>query len=93
MIITYPKLLDTVAILSPLSLDRLIQVEPDTIPNDGLPIGLVGTIVEIYPESKTYLIEFADAEGREYAMAILPADQLLVVHLELTSNYPDLVAA
>jgi Domain of unknown function (DUF4926) len=53
----------------------------------------VGTIVEIYPESKTYLIEFADAEGREYAMAILPADQLLIVHLDLTSNYPDLVAA
>jgi Domain of unknown function (DUF4926) len=93
MIITYPKLLDTVAILSLLSLDRLIQVEPDTIPNDGLPIGLVGTIVEIYPELKTYLVEFADAEGREYAMAILPADQLLIVHLDLTSNYPDLVAA
>lgn len=90
---TYPKLLDTVAILSPLNLDRLIQVEPDTILNDGLPIGLVGTVVEIYTESKTYLIEFADTKGREYAMAILPADQLLIVHLELTSNHPDLVAA
>ncbi len=93
MTMTQPKLLDTVAILSPLSRDRLIQVEPDTIPNDILPIGLVGTVVETYTEPQTYLIEFADAQGREYAMAILPADQLLVVHLELTSNNPELIAA
>jgi hypothetical protein len=26
--------------------DRLIQVEPDIIPNDILPIGLIGTVVE-----------------------------------------------
>jgi Domain of unknown function (DUF4926) len=90
MTINPPKLLDTVAILSPLPLDRLIQVEP-SIPTDLLPIGLIGTVVEIYNESQTYLIEFSDVEGCEYAMAILPVDQLLVVHLELTPTNPDLV--
>jgi Domain of unknown function (DUF4926) len=90
MTMPQPKLLDTVAILSPLTYDRLLQVESDIIPNDILPIGLVGTVVETYTEPSTYLVEFADAEGREYAMAILHADELLVVHLELTPNDPNL---
>jgi Domain of unknown function (DUF4926) len=88
-----PQLLDTVATLLPLTRDRLVQVELGRIPEDGLPIGLVGTVVEVYSTPKTYLVEFADGEGREYAMAILPATELLVVHLELMPGDPDLVAA
>jgi Domain of unknown function (DUF4926) len=104
-----PQLLDTVATLSPLTRDRLVQVELDKVPSDGLPmvydrsrsvsagepevIGLIGTVVEVYSTPPTYLVEFADGEGREYAMAILPATELLVVHLELTPGDPNLVAA
>jgi Domain of unknown function (DUF4926) len=88
-----PQLLDTVATLSPLTRDRLVQVELEKVPSDGLPIGLVGTVVEVYSTPPTYLVEFADGEGREYAMAILPATELLVVHLELTPGDPNLVAA
>jgi hypothetical protein len=90
---TQPKLLDTVAILSPLPYDRLIQVEPDKLTIDTLPIGLIGTVVETYDKPETYLIEFSDTEGCEYAMAILPANELLVVHLDLTPSNLDLVAA
>ena len=84
-----PKLLDTVAILSPLTNDRLLQVESEMT----LPIGLIGTIVQTYPETNTYLIEFSDTQGCEYAMAIVPANELLVVHLDLNLNMIDLVAA
>jgi len=90
---TQPKLLDTVAILLPLTRDRLIQVESDSMPIEQLPIGLIGTVVEIYESTQTYLVEFSDAEGCEYAMAILSANELLVVHLELASGSPDLVPA
>jgi hypothetical protein len=90
---TQPKLLDTVAILFPLPYDRLIQIEPDKLAIDTLPIGLIGTVVETYDKPETYLIEFSDTEGCEYAMAILPADELLVVHLDLIPSSLDLVAA
>ncbi|MCV3217448.1 DUF4926 domain-containing protein [Plectonema radiosum NIES-515] len=30
-----------------------------------------------------YLVEFADTQGREYAMATLTANELLVLHYEL----------
>jgi hypothetical protein len=90
---TQPKLLDTVAILTPLPYDRLIQVEPDKLAIDTLPIGLIGTVVETYDKPETYLIEFSDNEGCEYAMALLPADELLVVHLDLALGNLNLVAA
>jgi hypothetical protein len=59
---TQPKLLDTVAILSPLPYDgprptgghRLIQVEPDKLAIDTLPIDLIGTVVETYDKPQTY---------------------------------------
>ena len=98
---TQPKLLDTVAILVPLTRDglrptgghRLLQVESEAIPADSLPIGLIGTVVETYADAQSYLVEFSDAEGCEYAMAILSVDELLVVYLELTPSNPTLVAA
>ena len=86
---TQPKLLDTVAILSSLTPDRLLQVESEMT----LPIGLIGTIVETYPETNTYLIEFSDTQGCAYAMAIVPAHELLIVHLDLNPNTIDLIAA
>ena len=88
-----PKLLDTVAVLISLNVDRLLQVESETIARLPLPIGLVGTVVEVYEESGRYLVEFADGRGCEYAMSILLATELLVVHLELESVNPNLIAA
>ncbi len=35
-------------------------------------------------ENCQYLVEFADTQGREYAMATLRADELLVLYYELT---------
>ncbi len=35
-------------------------------------------------EDCQYLVEFADTQGREYAMATLREDELLVLHYELT---------
>jgi Domain of unknown function (DUF4926) len=88
-----PKLLDTVAVLISLNADRLLQVESEATSQLPLPIGLVGTVVEVYAESQRYLVEFADGRGCEYAMSILSADELLVVHLELESVDPNLIAA
>ena len=88
-----PKLLDTVAVLTSLNADRLLQVESEAIARLSLPIGLVGTVVEVYKESGRYLVEFADGRGCEYAMSILSETELLVVHLELGSVNPNLIAA
>lgn len=80
------KLLDTVATLKPVAIDRLTLVEPNYTPIKNLPSGLVGTIVEVYEgaEDSQYLVEFADLQGREYAMATLRGDELLILHYELT---------
>jgi hypothetical protein len=45
----------------------------------------VGTVVKVYEKGSRYqyLVEFSDSKEREYAMAILPADELLVLHYEL----------
>ncbi|MEG3976700.1 DUF4926 domain-containing protein [Microcoleus sp. herbarium8] len=50
-----------------------------------MPVGLVGTIVEVYDTGIKcqYLVEFADSQGIEYAMAILKADEILVLQYEL----------
>lgn len=80
-----PKLLDTVATLAPIPGNRLELVEPEYALID-LPSGLVGTIVEIYAgENTQYLVEFADLQGREYAMATLKENEFLILHHELTS--------
>lgn len=45
----------------------------------------MGTIVEVYDRGKgcQYLVEFADIQGIEYAMAMLKADEILVLQYEL----------
>ena len=84
------QLLDTVTNLKPIPTQRLTLVEPKYQSIRNLPTGQVGTIVEIYPaefpsrDRPKYLIEFADTQGREYAMAILQADEILILHYELS---------
>lgn len=73
-----------VANLRPIARDRLTLIEPEFESIQQLPIGQVGTVLEIYEgESLSYLVEFADLEGREYAMAVLTPDEVLPLHYEL----------
>jgi len=80
------KILDTVATLKPISSERLTLVEPNYTSIQSLPAGQLGTIVEVYEEADElyYLVEFADFQGREYAMITMKADELLALHYELT---------
>ena len=51
----------------------------EDLPDRGLYRGQVGTIVEsLVPE--VYVIEFADDDGRTYALLPLHANQLMVLH-------------
>lgn len=76
--------LDTVANLKPIARDRLTLIEPEFASIQQLPMGQVGTVLEVYEgETPCYLVEFADLEGREYAMAVLKPDEVLPLHYEL----------
>ena len=73
------KLLDTIATLKPIPIERLQLVEEDYTFIKSLPSGQVGTVVEVYEQEEYhYLVEFADTQGCEYAMATLRADEILV---------------
>jgi Domain of unknown function (DUF4926) len=79
-----PKLLDTVTNLKPIPIEQLTLVESDYTPIELLPTGQVGTIVEVYDEAEShYLVEFADIQGQEYAMATLRADEILILRYDL----------
>jgi hypothetical protein len=56
------KLLDTIASLKPISIERLQLVEEDYTSIASLPSGQVGTIVEVYEQDEEYyyLVEFAE---------------------------------
>jgi len=77
--------LDSVAILKPISNTRLALLEPEYASISSWPVGLVGTIIEVYDTGKgcQYLVEFADSQGIEYAMAMLKAEEILVLQYEL----------
>ncbi|MBE9105372.1 DUF4926 domain-containing protein [Nostoc cf. edaphicum LEGE 07299] len=77
------KLLDTIATLKPIPIERLQLVEEDYTSIESLPSGQVGTIVEVYEQEEYYLAEFADTQGCKYAMATLRADEILVLHYDL----------
>ncbi|MBN3951120.1 MAG: DUF4926 domain-containing protein [Nostoc sp. NMS7] len=79
------KLLDTIATLKPIPIERLQLVEEDYTSIKSLPRGQVGTIVGVYEQEEEYhyLVEFADTQGCEYAMATLRADEILVLHYDL----------
>jgi hypothetical protein len=81
------KLLDTIATLKPIPIERLQLVEEDSTSIASLPSGQVGTIVEVYEqeEENYYLVEFADTQGNEYAMATLRAEEILVLHYDLVT--------
>ncbi|WP_413038697.1 DUF4926 domain-containing protein [Roseofilum sp. SID3] len=80
------QLLDTVALLKPISRERLTLIEPDYESIPSLPTGQVGTIVEVYDraEDPLYLVEFCDRQGCEYAMATLKENEIMALHYELT---------
>jgi hypothetical protein len=61
-----PSLLDVVALLSDLPAQRLAR-------------GQVGTIVERLDENIS-LVEFSDEQGRAYAVAPCPRDELLTLY-------------
>jgi hypothetical protein len=78
------KLLDAVANLHPIPVQRLQLIEPEYQFMAQLPSGQVGTVMQVYEAEKPrYLIEFADLQGCEYAMAILDVDEILALHYEL----------
>lgn len=62
-------------------------MEPIEEPAEQLARGQVGTVVEVVNqgESQQYLVEFADLEGREYAMAYLAESELLPLHYQFTA--------
>ncbi len=80
-----PKLLDSVALLSAVPVNRLTLLEPDYDNIEQLPSGLIGAIVEVYErdDDVLYRVEFSDSQGCEYAMAVLRAEEFLVLQSEL----------
>jgi hypothetical protein len=80
-----PKLLDTVALLTDIPVERLTLLEPAYSAIRALPSGLIGTIVEVYEQGQSlfYRVEFSDSQGCEYALAILKASEILVLQSEL----------
>lgn len=79
-----PELLDTVALLNDVPVERLTLLEPPYAAISALPSGLMGAVVEVYQQGLTqmYRVEFSDSQGREYALALLEASELLVLQLE-----------
>ena len=49
------------------------------MPTEGLARGQVGTVVETL-DDKAVLVEFADDQGRAYAIALCRRSELLVLH-------------
>ncbi|MFL6335295.1 MAG: DUF4926 domain-containing protein [Pyrinomonadaceae bacterium] len=51
------------------------------VPEEGLRRGEVGTVVEVFEQTKHhpagFLVEFSDREGRAYSIADLSAEQLI----------------
>jgi hypothetical protein len=46
------------------------------LPDEGLRAGAAGTIVDDYPGSADFEVEFVDDDGRTLALLTLPGDQL-----------------
>jgi len=60
-------------------------------PRYDLRRGQVGTIVELY-KSGRYEVEFADSDGRPFAMVTLPGSALLRLSYDLNRRRSKLVA-
>ena len=79
----YPKQLDVVALLKPLPFEALQLADERYNLSAGLAVGTVGTVVEVFPkhaEPSTFLVEFTDSQGRGYAFATVPTEDLLILH-------------
>ncbi len=75
--------LDTVTNAKPIARDRLTLVEAGLPAISDLPTRLVDTVLEIYGDKQPKsLSEFADLEGREYAMTVLQPDEVSALHYE-----------
>ena len=78
-----PKLLDVVALLRPIPYEALQLTDERYDLFVGLPIGTVGTVVEVFPQHvapSMCLVEFSDPQGCGYAFATIPIEALLVLH-------------
>lgn len=89
-----PKLLDVVATLIPVPMERLALIENTYKDLKDFRSGMVGTIIEVYAETAEsikenkqetfYLVEFTDLEGNEYAVVNLKAEEILILHYDPT---------
>jgi hypothetical protein len=63
--------LDTVVNIMPIARDRLTLIEPEFESIQQLPVGQVGTVLEIYEgDNRCSLVEFADVVGRVVEIGI-----------------------
>ena len=60
---------------------RLAKLSIEDLPEEGLVHGQVGTVVENWAPG-VYEVEFADDNGKTYAMVALKAEQLMRLHHE-----------
>lgn len=74
------KLHDTIALTENITTNQFMTDKKIVIPR-----GQVGTIVEVYPEEKTFEVEFSDSNGQTYALVPLSAEQLILLYYD-TSN-------
>jgi hypothetical protein len=52
------------------------------LPEENLPGGQVGTIVEIHNDGEAFEVEFVDKNGRAYGLLALRPSQLMLLHYE-----------
>ena len=69
----------TVAMTSP-QLHSVVALLED-VPGESLVRGQVGTVVETWAPG-VFEVEFADNDGKTYAMVALKAEQVLLLHHE-----------
>ncbi|HWB54983.1 MAG TPA: DUF4926 domain-containing protein [Tepidisphaeraceae bacterium] len=69
-----PKIHDVVALLENTPAKHFERDEPLLLHR-----GQIGTVVMIY-ENHAYEVEFADQQGRTYAMLTIPGEKLMVLH-------------
>ena len=57
----------------------------EDVPSENLTKGQIGTVVECLEryEEEALLVEFADDQGRTYAMVDLKPEQLVVLHRKI----------
>ena len=58
-----------------MNLYDVVELAED-LPDEGLRAGTLGTIVDDYPGSADFEVEFADGDGRTLALLTLRGDQL-----------------